>query len=347
MSFPIRVSIEGDEIEVGFEGSPPQMDRGGSNCTLTYTKAHTTYPLKCILSPEVPGNAGCYRPMRVDAPAKSIMNCDRPLAVNMRTRTGWYIAPNVFGALAEGGLRPGAGVHRPPGERPVLRDRPGRHLLQRSPVPGGRSGCLRSAATGIRALLYPTSAGNTSVELFETRVPALVHGGRRSSADSGGPGRQRGGLGQVISARKLERRRKAVPGRALPHGGSEAGGRPLRRAAGRAAGRDPRPFRRRGPGRRGGSALGARDARGVRGAPRCGRPPGSATRSSVPSRRSSATLAAGLVTRAGAERDYGCVVDVEGVIDRAASERLRAERAGRSTRPSTAPLPETRPVEAD
>ena len=57
MSFPIQVTIRGDEIEVGFEGAPPQMDQGGSNCTLTYTKAHTTYPLKCILSPEVPGNA--------------------------------------------------------------------------------------------------------------------------------------------------------------------------------------------------------------------------------------------------------------------------------------------------
>ena len=60
MSFPIQITIRGDEIEVGFEGAPPQMGQGGSNCTLTYTKAHTTYPLKCILSPEVPGNAGCY-----------------------------------------------------------------------------------------------------------------------------------------------------------------------------------------------------------------------------------------------------------------------------------------------
>ena len=58
-------------------------------------------PAQVHLSPEVPGNGGCYRPMKVTAPEKSIMNCDRPLAVNMRTRTGWYIAPNVFGALAE------------------------------------------------------------------------------------------------------------------------------------------------------------------------------------------------------------------------------------------------------
>ena len=149
LSFPIRIEIAGDEIEVGFEGSPPQMEQGGSNCTLTYTMAHATYPLKCILSPEVPGNAGCYRPMKVTAPEKSIMNCDRPLAVNMRTRTGWYIAPNVFGALAEAASGRVQGVHGPAVERALLRESPGRHLLQRPPVPGAGARVPPSGATGI------------------------------------------------------------------------------------------------------------------------------------------------------------------------------------------------------
>ena len=56
---------------------------------------------------------------------------------------------------------------------------------------------------------------------------------------------------------------------------------------------------------------------------------------------------AGCVTREGAERDYGCVAGADGVIDRAASERIRAGRAGRSDDAPEKPLPEARPVEAD
>ena len=75
---PLKVVIDGDEIAVDFAGAPPQIARGGSNCTLSYTMAHATYPLKCMLTPEVPGNAGCYRAMRVTAPTGSIFNCTRP-----------------------------------------------------------------------------------------------------------------------------------------------------------------------------------------------------------------------------------------------------------------------------
>ena len=99
--YPVRITVEGDELAVDFTGAPPQTGRGGSNCTLGYTQAHVTYPLKCMLSPEVPGNAGCYRPLTVTAPRGSILNCDKPMAVNTRVRTGWYLAPNVFMALSE------------------------------------------------------------------------------------------------------------------------------------------------------------------------------------------------------------------------------------------------------
>ncbi|GIT53956.1 MAG: hypothetical protein Ct9H300mP16_11160 [Pseudomonadota bacterium] len=59
------------------------------------------YPLKCMLSPEIPSNAGCYRPLHVKAPAGSVFNCDKPVAVNMRTRTGWYLAPNLYKTIAD------------------------------------------------------------------------------------------------------------------------------------------------------------------------------------------------------------------------------------------------------
>ncbi len=340
LSFPIRIMIEGDEIEVGFEGSPPQMDQGGSNCTLTYTKAHATYPLKCILSPEVPGNAGCYRPMKVTAPEKSIMNCDRPLAVNMRTRTGWYIAPNVFGALAKAasgrvqaftGL-PSSALFYGIGPDGIFYSD---HLFQ-----GGGQGASERG-DGHSALLYPTSAGNTSVELFESRVPAIVIE-KAFLADSGGPGRQRGGLGQVISARKLDSDGKPCQVGLYPMGVLKPvqglfGGRPGG-CSGGTVGRFDGAARDVGVGAlsvletpeeyaelrvAGGSGFGDPLERAFEAVQR--------------------DLDAGYITAEGAERDYGCVVGADGVVDRAASERRRAGRAGRASEAT----PDPRPVEAD
>ena len=340
MRFPIRIEVRGDEIEVGFEGSPPQQDQGGSNCTLSYTMAHATYPLKCILSPEVPGNAGCYRPMTVGAPEKSIMNCDRPLAVNMRTRTGWYIAPNVFGALARAapgrvqaftGL-PSSALFYGIGPDGLFY---GDHLFQ-----GGGQGASRRG-DGHSALLYPTSAGNTSVELFETRVPALVIE-KALLADSGGPGRQRGGLGQVISARKLDDDGEPCQVGLYPSGVLKPvpglfGGQPGGRASGR-VGRFDGPMRDVGVG-----ALSVMKTTAEYAELRVAGGSGFGDPLERPFEAVQRDLDAGYVTAEGAWRDYGCVVGADGVIDRPASERLRT---GRRTAPARAPDPEPAPAPA-
>lgn len=77
MTFPLTVTVKGDEIELDFEGAPPQTVKGGINCTLSYTTAHATYPIKCMLTPGIRGNAGCYRPFTVKAPKGSILNCEK------------------------------------------------------------------------------------------------------------------------------------------------------------------------------------------------------------------------------------------------------------------------------
>jgi len=199
--YPVRITVQGDRLAVDFTGAPPQTRRGGSNCTLGYTQAHVTYPLKCMMTPQVPGNVGCYRPLTVTAPAGSILNCDKPAAVNTRTRTGWYLAPNLFMALAEAlpdrvqaftGLPSSMLFYGAEANGRTYAD----HLFQG----GGQGGSLHG--DGKSGLLWPTSAANTSVELFETRAPILVLE-KSYLADTAGPGRQRGGLGQVIRARKL------------------------------------------------------------------------------------------------------------------------------------------------
>jgi len=201
LRYPVKLTVKGDTIEVDFEGAPPQQPQGGFNCTLNYTASHATYPLKCMLTPNVRGNAGCYRAFIVKAPERSVLNCDKPMAVNLRTRTGWYIAPNIFMALAK--AAPGrvqAATGLPVAINIYGRDGAGQIYSDHLFMGGGQGGS--EAGDGVSALLWPTSAANTSVELFEQRVPVLVTE-KAYVPDSGGPGRHRGGLGQRVSVRKL------------------------------------------------------------------------------------------------------------------------------------------------
>lgn len=200
LHYPVKVTVEGDAIEIDFDGAPPQAPRGGLNCTLNYTAAHATYPLKCMLTPNVRGNAGCYRAFTVKAPEGSILNCKRPMAVNLRTRTGWYLAPVIFRALAKAapaqvqaftGLPVAANIYGVDGDGRLYSD-----LL----FCGGGQGAS-ATKDGNSCMLWPTSAANTSIELIETRAPVHVIE-KTYVADSGGRGKQRGGLGQRVRLRK-------------------------------------------------------------------------------------------------------------------------------------------------
>ena len=146
--------------------------------------------------------AASARAFTVKAPEGSILNPTYPAAVNLRTRTGWYIAPNIFMALAKAapdmvqsftGLAVAANVYGMGADGQYYSD-----LLF---CGGGQGGSDRK--DGHSSLLWPTSAANTSIELMESRVPVLVLE-KAFLADSGGAGRHRGGLGQVVRFRKRD-----------------------------------------------------------------------------------------------------------------------------------------------
>ncbi len=233
LTLPLKLTVAGDTIDLDFAGAPPQLAVGGVNSTMNYTAAHATYPLKCMLTPNVRGNAGCYRPFTVHAPEGSILNCTRPAAVAARTRTGWYLAPAVFRALADAvpsavqsptGLPVAVTVSGWTADGTLYAD----HLFM-----GGGQGAS-AHGDGKSGLLYPTSAANTAIEVFEARVPVLVEE-KTFLADSGGAGETRGGLGQRVRFRKLcadgqptlaalfpEGAKAVLPGLAGGHAGARA-----------------------------------------------------------------------------------------------------------------------------
>ena len=84
LRYRVRVHKKGDSIHVEHVDAPPTLPRGGLNCTMNVTAAHSSYPLKCMLTPNVRGNAGCYAPISVVAPEGSALNCKPPAAVAYR-----------------------------------------------------------------------------------------------------------------------------------------------------------------------------------------------------------------------------------------------------------------------
>jgi len=201
MTYPVALTVKDDTIAVDYTGAPPEVPQGGLNSTLNYTAAHATYPLKCMLTPAVRGNAGCYRPFTVEAPEGSILNCRKPAAVNIRTRTGWYLAPNIFRALAAAAPRQVQAFTGLPLAANVYGRLPDGSTYSDLLFMGGGQGAS-AHSDGKSGMLYPTSAANTSIEMFESRVPVLVLE-KSYITDSGGAGEYRGGLGQRVRVRRV------------------------------------------------------------------------------------------------------------------------------------------------
>ncbi|MBV8412342.1 MAG: hydantoinase B/oxoprolinase family protein [Alphaproteobacteria bacterium] len=202
LRFKVRVHKNGDTIHVEHIDPPPEVPRGGVNCTMSVTAAHSSYPLKCMLTPNVRGNAGCYAPVSVTAPERSSLNCDPPAAVAYRTRISWWLGPNLYRALAPaipGKVQAFTGM--PKAFAFYGRNLQGRVASDHFFMGGGQGASQRQ--DGKSGLLFPTSAANTPVELLESRMPVVILE-KSLVPDSGGPGTKRGGLGQRMRARRLE-----------------------------------------------------------------------------------------------------------------------------------------------
>jgi N-methylhydantoinase B/oxoprolinase/acetone carboxylase alpha subunit len=196
-----RVEISGDDLTVDYTGSDPQQPRGGINSTLIYTQAHTVYPLKCLLSPDVPANEGTFRPITAVAPEGSILNCRKPASVGSRTRTGWHIHALLFGALepimpecvqAGNGLMNSVHVYG----QESSGDFYNAHFF----LAGGRG--ASKGRDGIGRNCFPSSARNVPVEVLELRTPVLVRT-RSLRPDSAGQGQWRGASGHQFEVSRL------------------------------------------------------------------------------------------------------------------------------------------------
>ncbi len=77
----VAITVKGDEVLVDFEGTSPQVT-GPSNSPIanTATCVYVAF-LTTVTTPDIPHNEGVYRPIKITAPAHSVVNCDYPAPV--------------------------------------------------------------------------------------------------------------------------------------------------------------------------------------------------------------------------------------------------------------------------
>jgi N-methylhydantoinase B len=94
------VRKRGDAMEVDWTGSAPQV-KGAINNTWSYTAAMSFTAVKSVLSINMPNNDGVFRPIKVIAPPGTITNGKLPAACAARGLTGFRGVDCCFGALAQ------------------------------------------------------------------------------------------------------------------------------------------------------------------------------------------------------------------------------------------------------
>ncbi len=201
LKIAVTITIDGDEMHVDYSGSSPQVEWGGINCTLIYSQGHTYYPMACLLTPDIPVNEGCFEPITVSVPEGSIINCTFPASVGSRVNTGWYIHGTLFGALAEvlpEAIQAGNGLMT--SLRTYGTETDGRVFNAHLFGGGGRGATSRGDGMGLN--MFPSSASNVPVEVFELHSPTLVTA-KELIPDSAGAGQFRGSPGQRVSLAKL------------------------------------------------------------------------------------------------------------------------------------------------
>jgi N-methylhydantoinase B len=203
ITLKVKVTVHADRIVSDFTGSSG-VDKKGINCPLVYAKAYACYALKVAIAPEIPNNAASLAPFEIEAPVNTIVNAIHPAPVALRHIVGHFVPDAVFNAFDKilPGLVPSEGAACLCNFQVSLRPRsdgPAPNNARRSEVltfNSGGSGA-RPAHDGLNATAFPSGVMTMPIEATEHAGPVIIWR-KELRPDSGGAGKQRGGLGQYM-----------------------------------------------------------------------------------------------------------------------------------------------------
>ena len=194
------LEIAGDRLSVDFAGSSGASGFG-INVPLPYTQAYASFGVRCLVGNSIPNNAGSLRCVTVTAPPGSILNALPPSAVSARHAIGQMLPDVVLGCLEQ--VLPG----RAPAEgasciwNPVFlgagaADNFAGEDFVINPIFNGGTGA-RPDKDGLSTTAFPSGVRTTPSEINEVTSPLIIWR-KEYRRGSGGAGRNRGGLGQII-----------------------------------------------------------------------------------------------------------------------------------------------------
>jgi N-methylhydantoinase B len=202
------LTISESGINVDFDGTSPASSYG-INVVYNYCLAYTAFGVKCLVAPVVPNNAGSLAPLTVSAPEGCVLNVKRPWPVAARHTVGHMLPDVVFGCLQQvfksGVPAEGASSLWNPqifgGGSLVdeVEEGTDANALQEFSTVifhcGGAG--ARPTKDGLSVTAFPSGVRTIPIEATESTAP-VVFRRREFRESSGGAGKFRGGLGQVI-----------------------------------------------------------------------------------------------------------------------------------------------------
>ncbi|WP_426955297.1 hydantoinase B/oxoprolinase family protein [Muricoccus radiodurans] len=204
LGVPIRLhvalTIAGDSISVDLSGCSPQV-RGPCNATLASSNAAVMFAMICaagaVEDAPFAVNAGCYRPVTTIAPEGLVVNARHPAPVVHRIAITHRLLNAMFGALHQAlpGHIPAAyyGNSYVCTFQTVAEDA-SRQVLVEIEIGGTGAHPSKDGVSAFSSGMHNNS--NIPVEMIEAQTPLTIteYG---LLPDTGGAGRQRGGLGLV------------------------------------------------------------------------------------------------------------------------------------------------------
>ena len=195
---PIRASVTIDQetIRVDFTGTSPSV-AGPVNAVYAVTASATYFTIRALTDPDIPPNAGCYRPIEIVAPQGSVVNADPPSpVVGGNLETSQRIVDVILGAFSK--LCPERVIAACQGTMNNITiggidPRTGKPYALYETIGGGFGARpSRDGVDGVHS--HMTNTLNTPVEALENAYPLRVERYELIQG-SGGAGRYRGGLG--------------------------------------------------------------------------------------------------------------------------------------------------------
>ena len=196
----VELTVTDEGMHADFTGTSP-LSQFGINVPIVYAQAYFTYGMLVALAPELPNNYASLYPFTVSAPDGVILNAQDPDPVSVRHVLGHFVTDLCLGAIAPAlpEVVPAEGAGALWNFQASARSADPEELLPPIELLMFNSGGTgaRPALDGLTATAFPSGVMTMSAEATEQIGPIIIWR-KEIREDSGGAGKYRGGLGQII-----------------------------------------------------------------------------------------------------------------------------------------------------